>query len=84
MDDKVRRCLRHRKDADQTCFQLNNEPRRKKGAAKKTVSISTIEDLKYAIVSRSLEGDMEAVEVEPIQATALLGLGVSFCDVPPM
>lgn len=84
VDDEVRRCPRFKKNVDQVHVFLNSEPRRKKGEAKKTVSISTVEDLEAAIVTRSLEAEMEEVEVEPIQACNLVELGTSFCGVPPM
>jgi hypothetical protein len=65
-------------------IQLNNEPRRKKGASKKSVSISSIADLKKAIVSRSLEETLDEDEVAPIPAPLLIELGHSFCGIPPM
>jgi len=84
VDDEVRRCPRFKKNGDQVHVFLNSETRRKKGEAKKTVSISIVEDLKAAIVTRSLEAEMEEVEVEPIQACNLVELGTSFCGVPSM
>lgn len=53
--DEVRRCSRFRKEEAQEHIQLNNEPRRKNGEAKKSLSISMVEDLRKVIVSRSLE-----------------------------
>jgi hypothetical protein len=82
VDDEVRRCSRFRKEAE-TLVQLDNEPRRKKGAPNKTVSFSTVDDLKTAIISRSLEEEMEDIVVEPLQITSLVELGTSFCGVPP-
>jgi hypothetical protein len=84
VDDEVRRCSRFKRQEEQSHFQLDNEPRRKKGAAKKTVSISAVEDLRTAIVSRSLEEDMEGIEIEPIQAPILVEFGTFYCGVPPM
>jgi hypothetical protein len=46
VDDEVRRSATLMKDTPQTHIQLDNEPRRKKGASKKFVSFSTVEDLK--------------------------------------
>jgi hypothetical protein len=63
---------------------LDKEPRRKNGEARKSVSFSIVEDLKKAIVSRSLDSEMKDAEfVEPIQAVTLISLGTSFCGVPP-
>jgi hypothetical protein len=64
-------------------IQLDREPRRKKCAAIKTVYFSTVEDLKAAIITRSLDTDMEAVDVEPIQANTLFSLGMDFCGISP-
>lgn len=44
----------------------------------KPTRLSTIEDLK------GLEDELDAVDVEPIQAVTLQDLGISFCGVPPM
>lgn len=63
--------------------QLDNEPRKKKGATVKTVSISNVEDLKSAIICKNLETDMEEVELEPIQIPILVELGRSFCGIAP-
>jgi hypothetical protein len=82
VDDEVRRCSRFRKEAE-ALVQLDNEPRRKKGAPNKTVSFSTVDELKSAIVSRSLEEEMEDIVVESLQITTLVELGTSFCGVPP-
>lgn len=75
--------MRFRKDERKQHIQLDREPRRKKGEAKKTISFSTVEDLKTAIIGRSLDEDMEAEMIEPIDAIALVNLGSSFCGVPP-
>lgn len=82
VDDEVRRCSRFKKGASHVHIRLDKEPR-KNGEAKKTVSFSSMEDLRAAIVTRNLEDDMEAIEVEPIQPVLLLELGSSFCGVPP-
>jgi hypothetical protein len=82
VDDEVRRCSCFRKQAE-ALVQLDNEPRRKKGAPNKSVSFSTVDDLKTAIISRSLEEVMEDIVVEPLQIASLVELGTSFCGVPP-
>lgn len=84
VDDEVRRSIRFKKNEARKHVQLDREPRRRKGESKKTVYFSTVEDLKAAIVSKSLDEDLEEVEmIEPIQAVTLVGLGNSFCGVPP-
>jgi hypothetical protein len=65
-------------------IQLNSEPRRKKGASKKSVSISSVAALKKAIVSRSLEDNLDEDEVAPIPAPILIELGQSLCGIPPL
>lgn len=84
VDDEVRRSLRFKENEARKHIQLDRELRRKKGEIKKIVYFSTIEDLKTAIISRSLDEDLEeAGMIEPIQAVTLVGLGSSFCGVPP-
>jgi len=83
VDDEVRRSSRFRNADDLKHIQLDNEPRRKKGAVNKTVSFSTVEDLKSAIINRSLDSDLDAEDIEPIQAVTLFNLGTSFCGIPP-
>uniref|UniRef100_K4A297 Uncharacterized protein n=1 Tax=Setaria italica TaxID=4555 RepID=K4A297_SETIT len=83
VDDEVRRSSRFGKNVNQTHVQLDREPRRKPGAARKTVYLSTVEDLKSAIISQSLEYDPDVEYVEPIQADTLFLLGTSFCGIPP-
>lgn len=84
VDDEVRRCSRFKKGARQEHVQLDNEPRRKKGANRKFVSFSTVAELKNAIISRSLEEDMDEVVIDAIPEAALVDLGNSFCGVPPV
>jgi hypothetical protein len=84
VDDEVRRSTRLKTGMVQEHIQLNNEPRRKKGASKKSISISSVADLKKAIVSRSLEETLDVDEVAPIPAPLLIELGHSFCGIPPM
>jgi hypothetical protein len=55
VDDEVRRCSRFKREAWQTYVQLDNEPRRKKGAPRKTVSFSTISNLKNASAIEALK-----------------------------
>lgn len=85
VDDEVRRSSRFRKGDTGKHIMLDREPRRKKGEANKTVSFSVVEDLKKAIICRSLDTDMEEADmVEPIQSSTLVDLGTSrFCGVPP-
>jgi hypothetical protein len=61
--------------------QLDREPRRKPGDAKKTVYFSNVEDLKTAIITRSLEDALDDEEVAPIPV-ATPSLGTSFCGIP--
>lgn len=84
VDDEVRRCSKFRKDEELVHVQLEKEPRRKKGATRRTVTFSEVADLKKAIVSRSLEEDMEEAVVDAIPAAILVELGNSFCGIPPM
>jgi hypothetical protein len=83
VDDEVRRSARLRNVAPQDHIQLDGEPRRRKGATKKSVSFSSITDLKKAIVSSSLDDALTEFQVAPIQASTLADLGTSFCGVPP-
>lgn len=83
VDDEVKRSLRFKKKEAIKHIQLDREPRRRKGEATKTVYYSSVEDLKSAIISRSLDEDLEeAEEIEPIQAVTLVELGTSFCGIP--
>lgn len=84
VDDEVRRSARFKKADGLKHIQLDNELRRNKGAAFKTVSISTVEDLKSAIINRSLDSDLEIEDVEPIQVITLVDFGTSFCGIPPL
>jgi hypothetical protein len=83
VDDEVRRSARLRNVDAQEHIQLDGEPRRRKGATKKSVSFSSVADLKKAIVSCSLDDDLAEFEVAPIQASTLAELGSSFCGIPP-
>jgi hypothetical protein len=83
VDDVVHRSARLRKEVPHDHMQLDSVPRRRKGATKKSVSFSIVTDLKKAIVSSSLDEGLIEFEVAPIQAPTLVGLGVSFCGVPP-
>jgi hypothetical protein len=74
VDDKVRRSTRLKTGFVQEHIQLNSEPRRKKGASKKSVSISSVAALKKAIVSRSLEDNLVEDEVAPIPTPILMSL----------
>jgi hypothetical protein len=73
-----------RKENLQLHNQLDNEPRKKPGEARKSVSFSTVEDLKTAIICRSLENDMEVESVDAIDSNVLQQLGISFCGIPPV
>jgi hypothetical protein len=83
VDDEVRRSAILRNVAPQDHIQLDGEPRRRKGATKKSVSFSSVTDLKKAIVSRSLDEAHTEFEVAPIQASTLADFGTSFCGIPP-
>jgi hypothetical protein len=83
VDDEVRRSARLRNKVPRDHIQLDSEPRRRRGATKKSVSFSTVTDLKKAIVGSSLDEGPIEFEVAPIQAPTLVDLGVSFCGVPP-
>jgi hypothetical protein len=83
IDDEVRRSSRLRKSENRKHYQLDKKPRRKKGAAKKSISIISVEDLQKAIINRSLDEDMDDTQVEAIPIAALEELGKSFCGVPP-
>jgi hypothetical protein len=83
VDDEVRRSARLRNVNAQKHIQLDGEPRRRKGATKKSVSFSSVADLKKAIVSCSLDDALVDFEVAPIQASTLAELGSSFCGIPP-
>jgi hypothetical protein len=83
VDDEVRRSARLRKEAPQKHIQLENEPRRKKGASKKSVTFSSVIDMKKAMVSCNLKESLAEFEVAPIQTPTLVDLGTSFCGVPP-
>jgi hypothetical protein len=42
-----------------------------------------VEDLKNAIICRSLENDMDVESVDAIDNDVLQQLGISFCGIPP-
>jgi hypothetical protein len=83
VDDEVRRSAKLINETLHDHIQLDGEPRRRKGATKKSVSFSSVTDLKKAIVSSSLDEDLTEFEVAPIQASTLADLCTSFCGVPP-
>jgi hypothetical protein len=83
VDDEVCRSARLRNETLHDHIQLDGEPRRRKGATKKSVSFSSVTDLKKAIVTSSLDEDITEFEVAPIQASTLADLGTSFYGVPP-
>jgi hypothetical protein len=66
VDDEVRRCSRFKKEAHQELVQLDNEAKRKKRAERKSVSFTSVKNLKTAIVWRSLEDVMEDEVIDPI------------------
>jgi hypothetical protein len=81
----VRRSARNRKNANAIHIQLENEPRKRRGAARKTVRYSEVEELKAAIITRKIEHhNAEDWEIEDINAPLLVELGTGFCGVPPM
>jgi hypothetical protein len=64
---------------------LENEPRKKRGDARKTVKYSKVEELKADIITGKLEQhEVEDRETEDINATILVELGTGFCGVPPL
>jgi hypothetical protein len=74
-----------RRNSDAIHIQLENEPRRRKGAARKTVIYSEVEELKSAIITRKIEHhDTKDWEIEDIAAPLLMELVTGFCGVPPM
>jgi hypothetical protein len=85
VEDEVRSSARLRRNADAVHIQLENEPRKRRGAARKTVRYSEVEELKAAIITRKIEHhDVEDWEIEDINAPLLVELGTGFCGVPPM
>jgi hypothetical protein len=64
---------------------LENEPRKKRGHARKTVNNSKVEELKADIITGKLEQhEAEDREIEDINATLLVELGTGLCGVPPL
>jgi anti-sigma28 factor (negative regulator of flagellin synthesis) len=85
VEDEVRRSARLGRNADAIHIQLENEPRKKRGDARKTVTYSKVEELKAAIITGKLEHhEAEDCEIEDINATLLVELGTGFCGVPPL
>jgi hypothetical protein len=85
VEDEVRRSVGLRRNADAIHFQLENEPRKKRGDARKTVKYLKVEELKAAIITGKLEQhEAEHCEIEDINATLLVELGTGFCGVPPL
>lgn len=92
VDDEVRRSARLRRNVHTVMVQLDSQPRRKKGEAKKIVRFSTVEDLKKSIISGQIGQPMEIneeepieeepIEVEPVEPSLLVSLGTDFCGVP--
>jgi hypothetical protein len=80
----VRRSARLRRNEDAIHIKLENEPRKKKGDAKKTVCYSKVEELKADIITGKLEQKAEDSEIEDINAALLVELGTGFCGVPPL
>jgi hypothetical protein len=80
VEDEVRMSARLRRNSDAIHIQLENEPRRRKGAARKTVRFSKVEELKSAIITRKIEHhDTEDWEIKDITAPLLVELGTGFC-----
>jgi hypothetical protein len=84
VDDEVRRSSRLRKESLQLHVHLDNEPRKKPGEARKSVSFSTVEDLKTAIICRSLDNDLEVENVDAIESNVIQQFGICFCGIPPV
>jgi hypothetical protein len=72
VDDEVRRCSRFRKEAHPELIQLDNEPKRKKGAERKSFSFSSVENLKTSIVSRSFEEALQDEVIDPSPDATLM------------
>jgi len=83
VDDEVKRSARLRRDDNDILVQLDVEPRRRKGEAKKTVRFSIVGDLKKSIINGELSQNMEMDEVELISSSLLVELGTGFCAVSP-
>jgi hypothetical protein len=83
VDDEVHRSAKLRNETHHDHIQLDGEPRRRKGATKKSMSFSLVTDLKKAIVGSSLDEGLIEFEVAPIQASTLVDLGICSCGVPP-
>jgi anti-sigma28 factor (negative regulator of flagellin synthesis) len=85
IEDEVRRSARLRRTAAATHIQLENEPRKKRGDTRKIVNYSKVEELKADIITGKLEQpEAEDCEIEDINATLLVELGIGFCRVPPL
>jgi hypothetical protein len=83
VDGEVRRSARLRNEVHHDHIQLDGEPRRRKCATKKSMSFSSVTDLKKGIIGSSLDEGPIEFEVAPIQAPTWVDLGISFCGVPP-
>jgi hypothetical protein len=80
VEDEVRMSARLRRNSDAIHIQWENEPRRRKGAARKTVRYSKVEELKSAIITRKIEHhDTEDWEIKDSAAPLLVELGTGFC-----
>jgi anti-sigma28 factor (negative regulator of flagellin synthesis) len=64
VEDEVRRSARLRRNEDAIHIQLENEPRKKKGDAKKTVFYSKVEELKADITLGSLNKRLKTVRLK--------------------
>jgi anti-sigma28 factor (negative regulator of flagellin synthesis) len=70
VEDEVRRSARLRRNEGAIHIQLENEPKKKRGDARKTVSYSKVEELKVDIITGKLEQHKaEDREIEDINAT---------------
>jgi hypothetical protein len=70
------RSARLRRNVDAVHIQLENEPRKRRGAARKTVRYSEVEELKASIITRKIEHhDVEDWEIEDINAPPPCGVG---------
>jgi hypothetical protein len=85
VEDEVWRSARLRRNENAIHIQLEKEPRKKKGDAKKTVCYSRVVELKADIITGKLEQHKaEDREIEDINAALLVELGTGFCGVPPL
>lgn len=65
VDDEVRRSSRFHKEVAPAHVQLNNEPIKKKGEAMKSISVTTVEDLKKLLSPKLLMKSWRKLKCSP-------------------